>query len=162
MMTYDVIKNFDSFMTVPPKQTVIGDMSYIISKLKEWSKSRTMRTQKYPLMAILENYPEKESASFIDVTLQVALINDSRNNFNNDDRNARIMEQLQPVYESLLDSLRKNPAIFPGYSFEHEKVTRLDIGRNSLLSDDAASPDYIDAIELRNLQLKIHKKILKL
>ena len=160
--TYDILKNVHTYMEVKPKQIIIGDMAYLMETLQAFSRSRTNRVNKYPLVFFLENFEQEDDSAYINLTLQVAIITDSRNNISNDNRNGRIMNVLEPIYLSLLRSFNKNPAIFGQYAYFHTKVARLDIGRNGLFVDGSTSHDYIDAIELRNLQLKIHKKILTL
>lgn len=136
----------------------------IIQRLSEKDQSKTEKFKKYPLLALFHNIEETRDpriAIYADIRLNLVICNHTERKFDAPDRREKnFIPVLWPLYKIFLENIRKS-----GYfelDFEmvpHTKTDQYFWGRNGLYGMDGnIFNDYLDAVEIRNLQLSITTK----
>ena len=127
--------------------------------LKAWGNSQDNSTAKYPLLALFQDFDEKKGTdNWIDseVSLELIIATMTDPNYTAGKRMEQtFVPQLYPLYRQFLESIAKS-----GYFMEisaakikHTKTDRMFWGRNN----KAVFGDYVDAIHITNLELRIKK-----
>jgi hypothetical protein len=114
---------------------------------------------KYPLIALFHDFPEKIGIDYYaDVTLNVIILTDTKKDIFSDDRYARTFKPiLYPIYGWFIKCLALNPYIVqsdPG-NISCTKYDRLYWGTQP--AGEQGLSDYVDGIELMNLQLRFQQ-----
>lgn len=141
-----------------------GDVNEVVNRLSIMSKTPEAVVNKYPLFAMFTDIPEKRETSediqseVVIPTIVIATF--TKSNYHSTERMEKSIKLiLHPIYEAFLEQLRisnliKNYSLIP-----HTKVNRLSWGQSAIFTTNNAGSDFIDAIEIKDLSLKIIKKI---
>ena len=134
-----------------------GTFNYIANYLNEMDKVPASKAKQYPLIALFMPFTETNGESMLvksQVDLTLGFITSSNQNYTNPDRyNNSFRELLYPLYEIFLQKLidsKRFLEIDTGLN-EHEKTDLLFWGA----SNKNILNDKIDAIEVRNIELKL-------
>jgi hypothetical protein len=144
-----------------------GHTKEINNTLSSYSKTEEYRKQKYPAIFLIMDFAEKRNAKQgieVETTLQLLIVAES----NKDDRAADRYEKvfkpvLYPIYEQFIKTLQNDSLIWKPLSgfIPHEKIDRPLISGMKMETADGVKNlfnDFLDAIEIRNLQLTILKQ----
>ncbi len=137
-----------------------GHLKEIIATMKEWEGSPNYRYQKYPLIALMLDFPEQmgvKGGNLGDVTLQIVIAYATDPNYKAAERYERNFKPiLLPIYYELLEQINANGAftVQSAKTIQHTKYDRPYWGVGGL-SDTHGNVfnDYIDAIEIANMKL---------
>jgi hypothetical protein len=140
-----------------------GHLKEIIQTMQEDEKAPTFRPKKYPLVALMMDFPEEKGNAggyFGKVTVQMVIAHISDPRLKAKQRYAATFKPiLLPIYYELLEQIHSSLAIvtMSVKQIQHTKYDRPYWGSNGL-SDTAGNVfnDVIDAIEIQNLQLTIN------
>lgn len=140
-------------------QYIHGHPEEVIETLKTLSLSNTTSDKKYPLIALFQDFEEVRGNlnyySSINLNLIIAI--NTRKELKARERYEKNFNKyLLPIYFNFLKCLYNCGyfAIQNLNEIEHTKIDRLFWGRQPLMQNVTFS-DYIDAIEIKNLKLKV-------
>lgn len=173
----DVVKNVSTELTATLKaydsnikgvQYMNGHPLEIVNRLVK-REDNGMEYDKYPLIALFMDFPETIGNDFgsVEVNLHLAICRDTDPNLITDERyDVNFKPVLYPVYESFLKQLtlfkygKWKPFLdYDVSQIQHRKIDRPFWGRETFLKNEANfGTDYLDAIEIRDLKLKINLK----
>jgi hypothetical protein len=137
----------------------------IINTLRGMGKTPAYDPLKYPLIALFQDIDEKKGTgtqfeSEVSVNIIIAMLTDP-NRVASQRLSCNYIPVLYPLYVLLMESIAKS-GYFYCYSISdlpHTKTDRMYWGKKGLYgSDGNIFGDYIDAIEIQNLQLTIKKQ----
>ena len=136
-----------------------GPRKEIIENLVSMSKNNTTSLKKYPMIAIsgIPTISVGEWNTYGDLTCDIIIATLSDINTKAEQRNEqKYVSILRPLYTVFIDSIYKSN-LFDTFEpkLKHDLLDRFDIAKGKLQFDGLASPDFIDAIEIKNLKLKI-------
>ena len=142
-----------------------GTWDEIIETLQQRGASRTLRFQKYPLVALIHNFPEERGSNsgfYGDVNLLLVIAHHTKKEAKSAQRYQEVfVPVLLPIYHELLRQMAHSPGIVQTHEdqIQHTKIDRLDWGRTNLwtATEGKQLNDYVDAIEVRNLRLTLQK-----
>lgn len=159
------------------EQTVLGDtlittidyqyghVQELIETLGQMTKSQEETYKKYPLVWLVQDFQERRifgSGYYAEVDLNIIIAHQTVNTYKISNRMSNVFKPvLYPIYYALLEAFAKNKWIVqgPAYGFDHTKTDRSYWGSNPLDGNKGnVLTDYVDAIELQNLNLKINFK----
>lgn len=135
-----------------------GHRVEIGNRLKEKDLQAAYKYKKYPLVALRLDTAEKNDRGVIDYTLNIALIMQTDENWNAEERYANVFKPvLYPMYESFLKQL-KNVGLFMWDSGQdrpkHTKIDRPFWGIEGKEGNEGnIFDDPLDAIEIINLEI---------
>jgi hypothetical protein len=142
-----------------------GPWDEIIETLQQYDKSETLRYSKYPLIALVHDFPEERGnagGKYGEANLMIVIAHHTNQDYKSAERYTEsYLPVLYPLYGELITQLSRSPFLSnpDSTAIRHIKTDKLHWGRNTLYSGgaDAANvlSDHIDAIELRNLRLTI-------
>lgn len=143
-----------------------GNAQYVKDKLDELSKSQSGTELKYPMIVLFCPFNEKRNDPdyYSKANVNVLIACSSRKDWSNEERLTTSFKNiLRPIYKRLLDVLRDDSRLDFGYNenIKHEYSENYSYGRYGAYTDkgDEVS-EPIDAINIRNLELKINKPII--
>lgn len=134
----------------------------IIETLKQKDASQAFRFQKYPLVALFQDFPETNAGIGYEseATLHLIIAKGTRKEYKAKERyQHNFKPYLYPVYEALLEELdrEKRFQTYGSSKIPHQKWDRLYWGRNGLFGNQAnIFNDFLDVIEVKSLKLKIN------
>lgn len=142
-----------------------GHKLELIETLVQMSKSSTYDALKYPCVYLVQDFAETRNPRtgiYADVRLNVIIMHHTDSTHKVDDRYDKVFKPvLYPLYDAFMNALAKHGMImqYNKDSIPHTKIDRLYWGKQSAGGNDRLSlTDYLDAIELQNLQLSIYFK----
>lgn len=137
---------------------IYGHRVEIANRLKEKDLQAAYKYKKYPLVALRLDTPEKNDNGVIDFSLNIALIMQTDENWNAEERYIKVFKPvLYPMYESFLKQLKNVGKFKWDAGQDRPKHTKIDRpfwgvegkeGNEGNLFDDP-----LDAIEIINLEL---------
>jgi hypothetical protein len=137
----------------------------VVNRLTEMTKFGTTEGKKYPLVALFQDFDEQKGDEVDQYTvtkLHLIIANQTRNGYNATERYTKNFKPvLYPVYDELLYQImrHKDTIVQDERLIKHTKTDRLYWGKNGLFGNDGnIFNDYIDCIELTDLQLTIKNK----
>lgn len=136
-----------------------GHLLEIVNTFKEAVTNVTYRHEMFPAICLLHDFPEVyNEKDERDVTLNVLILTDTDKKFKAADRYTYSFDAiLSPLYEKFKAGLIRSTAIGGNYH-PHTKYDRLYWGREGLYNNTGnLFNDFIDAIEMENLKLRILK-----
>ena len=138
----------------------------IIETLKQLGDTQTYRFDRYPLIALFQDFPERVTDATglqSEVTLHLIIARATMPDYKAEKRyEYNFNPVLYPVYESLLLHIHRSKAFTTkGPNLvEHTKWDRLYWGRSGLYGNEGnIFNDWIDCIEIKDLKLKVNTKI---
>lgn len=141
-----------------------GHIAEIVETLRQKNKVEEERYTKYPLVALVQDFPEDVTGAAgiqAEPVLRLLIVNQSEPSYKASERLALNFKPiLYPIYDELLEQFRKS-VVFMGYDVPpHRKTDRLYWGREALIGTAAnIFEDWVDCIELTNLKLKVKSKL---
>jgi len=137
-----------------------GPVHEIVSTLKDMSLNAEQCAGKYPLIALLTDIEERRDnpGFYAEINANLIIATITEQSYVASQRYSQILiPLLMPIYSELLSQIiisryfmAEDTSLVP-----HTKVDRLNWGHSQLFSDDQGGVDFIDAIEIKNLNLKI-------
>lgn len=135
----------------------------VIETLTQKDSSNVHRFNKYPLVALFQDFSEKNSSNpsqGIEPVFHVAIINATRPDYKASERYTKNFKPiLYPIYDELLNQINKSTVFFTTgkSSISHIKTDRLYWGREGLWGKEGnIFNDWVDAIEIKDLKLKTY------
>jgi hypothetical protein len=159
----DIIEDVVGAMSTPPN-FVFGDPVEVITKLSQQSKTAATAAVKYPLVALFTDIEETNTGDtgyMYEVNIPTVIFacwTDSK--YMAEQRLARsIKATLQPLYVEFLQKIAADGrfAVTDWRQIPHTKINRLSWGRSAVFSANNVSNDFIDAIEIQNLSLRVYR-----
>lgn len=141
-----------------------GHPKEIIETLLQQSKSTSKKFSRFPLVALFQDFPESKGSAFdSEVTLHILICYGTSNTYKAAQRYDKTFRPvLYPVYDELLEQMRleKRFNIVNKSLIPHTKIDRLYWGRETESGNEANKfNDLLDCIELKDLKIKIDRKI---
>jgi len=134
----------------------------IINTLMEKEKSGTLKFKKYPLIALFQDFEEdkgEEQSINARVSLNIVIAVMTDPDYRSEDRYTNTFKPvLYPLYNKLLEKIAASGyfQVAPG-NIRHRKIDRVYWGRTGLYGNEGnIFNDYIDAIEIENMELSIY------
>lgn len=171
----DVVSRLNVAMVgkLPDLSPSTGEIQYmhghpleIIETLKQKDKGQSKRFEKYPLIALFQDFPERSTNASIGIETEAVLhfiiAKGTRKDYKASQRyEFNFKPFLYPIYEEFLNqiNLEKRFMTYGVDKMEREKWDRLYWGRGGLYGNEGnIFNDYLDCIEIKNLKLKILEK----
>lgn len=140
-----------------------GHKRELIETMMQWDKDPELRYQKYPLVYLVQDFKETrghDAGVYAQVGLNIIIAHQTTQSFKITDRYLNVFKPvLYPIYYSLLNEMAVFSGILEGTEemLEHDKWDRSYWGRAAIGGNDKISlNDFVDAIEINNLSLKIN------
>ena len=136
-----------------------GHPKEIDNVLQAWGKTPDNSREKYPLLALFQDFDEKKGTDNwveSEVSLELIIATWTDPNYTASKRMAAsFAPTLYPLYLAFLESVAKSGYFMEvsKHKIEHTKTDRMFWGR----SNNAVFGDYVDAIHIQNLQLRVKK-----
>ena len=159
----DVVSEVKASLELPVLTFMYGTITELISDLHSMSGTPESAREKYPLvwmpMDVTEKYTDNDFV--YEVTLRLIICSATDSNYTTAERYIQnFTPTLQPIYEELLAQLALNSDLYveSDTQIPHSKTDRVHWGKTALISSDGQGIDFVDAIEIENLTLKVKFK----
>ncbi len=139
-----------------------GSFDELIEDLSQKDGSQEERLKKYPLIYLVRDFEEvrgREAGIYCSVSLRVIIAHQTEQTYKIVDREEKVFKPvLYPIYYEFMRQLGLSPMVNQTEeSIRHIKIDRAYWGKNQQRGENkTALNDYVDAIEVRNLELKIN------
>jgi hypothetical protein len=135
----------------------------IVNLLSTKEKSGTLKFKKYPLIALFQDFEEQKGSNQSinsDVNLNIVIAVNTLREYTSEQRyTATFKTVLYPIYNLLITKLKASNYFAAG-TIPHTKIDRVFWGKTGLYGNDSnIFNDYIDAIEIQNLQLSVYNNV---
>jgi hypothetical protein len=128
-----------------------GHLQEIINTLIEKDKSNVAKYKKYPVIILVQDFPESITPESHDATITVIIATQTQSQIKASDRYAKTFKPvLIPLAEMFLEELGNSTNINQA-TFTFTKTDRLYWGTNNANTGG----DYIDAIEISDLKIRL-------
>ena len=165
LVNTDVIAQLQAYQ--PSIQAInyqYGHKMELLETLIQMDKNpNTQGAFKYPLIWLVTDFVESRGLQpgvYARTKLRIYIIHSSSNTYKATERKAKVFAPvLYPIYYSLISKLAKSPYILQASAdmIPHDKWDRYYAGRAKIGGNDANMlNDYVDAIEIENLDLRIN------
>ena len=138
---------------------MFGDWEYIAGQLTEWSQSQERSKLKFPIICLYSPYEEKRSLKTSSSSLEFIIMTDTRKEYLNEERaKFSFKKVLRTVNDAFIKSILASPDIVNEYNGDIEPYSYTEnfkYGRKGVEFDGKPFRDFIDAIEIKNLNIKI-------
>jgi hypothetical protein len=133
----------------------------IANMIMDKDKSGVYKYQKYPLIALYLDIPEKRNSKDeiknVECSLYLVIVMETKQNYVASERLTNVFKAvLYPLYDKFMTVLEENRKLFVipvEESFDHEKTDKFL--HNSDGTNQNTLNAFVDAIEIKNLKLKI-------
>ena len=138
-----------------------GHILEIIQELKKLSEDKASKAMRYPLVALLRDFPEtkgQEIGIYSEARFTLMIVTRTEPTYSSEKRKAiSFIPILYPIWEALEKQLLWSPQIHQsGIGLDYTQVDHYFWGREGIYgSDGNIFNDWIDCIEIRDLNLKI-------
>lgn len=139
-----------------------GHFRELIVTLAQWDTDPSFQQQKYPLIYLVQDFREqrgKLAGVYADVSLNIIICHQTLAEYKATDRMANVFKTvLYPIYYSFIRQLAKHNLTFAASPdlIPHDKWDRTYWGTSGMGGNDKTMlNDFVDAIDIQNLQLKI-------
>lgn len=130
----------------------------IVNILSQKTSHETLKFQKYPLIALFQDFDEPIEGDGRDVSLNIVICTETKPGFEASERyNETFKPILNPLFDLFIKHLRRSYYlnILPD-AISYTKTDRVYWGRQGLYgSEGNIFDDHIDAIEISNLNLSL-------
>lgn len=158
------LKEIDSKITGVHYQH--GHPLEIVTTLTQLGQGTTSKTDRFPLVALFQDFPEDKAQNglgyYADVTLHLIIAMGTDQNYKAAQRYEKNFKPfLYPIYFEFLNQLRlsKFYELIGGDEYPHQKIDRLFYGKEGLYGNTAnIANDRLDCIEIRDLKLRVKKQ----
>jgi hypothetical protein len=135
-----------------------GHRLEIVNKIKEYTQHDTLKFESFPRVCLFHDFEEKESFE-TQVTLDLVIVTDTDPAYSSAERYTYSFDPiLTPLYDLFIKQLSDSLYIqsTEGNYYKHTQIHRLFWGKSGLYGNEGnIFNDYIDAIEIANLELII-------
>lgn len=136
----------------------------LIETLSQLDKSGEEKFNKYPLIHLVQDVRVRRGEDvgiYGTAFLNIFFVHQTVQTYKITDRDTKVFKPvLWPIYYEFMNQLRKNNWIFGSESdtgeFKHDVIKRAFWGNRKLEGSKNILNDYVDAIEIQNLQLKFN------
>lgn len=136
----------------------------LIENLFQADKSGVQRFNKFPLTHLVQDMVINRGTDvgiYGTAVINIIFIHQTQSIYKIEDRDAKVFKPvLWPMYYSFFEQLKKNNWIFQSDAttgeFPHRVIKHAFWGDRQLQGSKNILNDYVDAIEVQNLQLKIN------
>jgi|ERR1035437_532047 hypothetical protein len=136
----------------------------LIETLAQADNSGTERYKKYPLTHLVQDVEidrGQDVGLFGSSNLNVIFVHQTVNLYKMDDRDQKVFKPvLWPMYYGFMEQLKKSKWIFGSWAqtgeFRHQIIKHGFWGDRKLEGSKNILNDYVDALEIRNLQIKLN------
>lgn len=142
-----------------------GHKKELFETLIQMGQARSTDALKYPCIYLVQDFSEERNPRtgiYTDTRLNVILMHHTEAQHKVGDRYQKVFKPvLYPLYYAFMEALAKHPLILQGAQddIRHMKTDRVYWGRQAAGGTDRlALSDYLDAIEISNLQLSFYFK----
>lgn len=140
---------------------LFGDWSYISNQLTVWGKSPNTSPLKFPIICLYSPFTEERDAEEARVSLEFIIMVNTEKIYSNEDRESISFDKvLRPIYRLFMDEIRGDRRFVSDYRgvVPHQYTENYRYGRVGVMGPDGKPfRDFIDAIEIKNLDLTIKK-----
>ena len=150
------------------RETLIETINYqkghkreLLETLLQMDKSETNRYKKYPMVYLAQDFREEFNPTpgiYADTRLSIIICHQTKADYKVGERYDKVFKTvLYPIFNALINQLFKHPQIHAQSpdTIKGVKWDRLYWGRQAVGGVDATKlNDFVDAIEIENLQLK--------
>lgn len=140
-----------------------GHKRELIDTLSQMDPDGTLRFRKYPLIYLVQDFRERrgqQAGVYAETSLNIIIAHQTDPTYKITDRMAQVFKPvLYPIYYSLIKQLATIPQTLQGNQdvIPHDKWDRSFWGTQAVGgTSDLKLNDYVDAIEIQNLDLKIN------
>lgn len=127
----------------------------IVNILKKRNDSGTFQYQKYPLICLFQDFEEESTDYGVNARLQMLIVNSTKPEYVADDR---YINNFEPILYPILEQFERALKVSKDVEFidnNYSKTDKLYLGKNGIYgSDGNIFNDFLDAIEINNLNLK--------
>lgn len=142
-----------------PVNFIWGDSAYIREYLLTMKKSGTTSPYRFPLIGLYSPFDELNRGGNVSATVNLILAVNTLAEYTNEQRMDLSFKQvLRPLYDDFINALKETRSFDVPYSgsFDHSYTENFSFGKRGALDVDGKEVDEkIDAIEIKNLDLKI-------
>jgi hypothetical protein len=137
-----------------------GHLLEVKNTFKEYTTIAAVKREQFPAVVLVQDFPEEINnlTGEREATCTIFLVTDSQQKYTAADRYTNTFKPiLYPLYDLFFDELRYNDNVADA-DMKHTKIDRVFWGRES--GEGSLSNifhDFIDAIEISNLKVKILK-----
>lgn len=143
-----------------------GHKAELIETLLQMDRSPEYQAKKYPLVYLVQDFTEqrgRQAGVYAETFLQVLICHRTQPDRKVDDRYSQVFKPvLYPIYYELLQQLAQHKLVVTGDAdaLRHDKTDRVYWGRQRAGGPNDANQltDFVDAIELNNLNIKFNFK----
>lgn len=136
----------------------------LIESLFQADGSGEERFNKYPLIHLVRDFYEERGQDvglYAGTSLSIIIIHQTVQTYKIEDREEKVFKPvLYPIYYEFMRQLYKSLWVFGSDfttgEFRHRKIDRAFWGTRNLQGSKNKLNDYVDAIEIQNLELKIN------
>jgi hypothetical protein len=138
-----------------------GSIEEINQNLLELTTNGLQSIDKYPIVALITDFEQDKNTGetnvYCEANLRMIIFNITDNKYKSFDRTTHnFIPTLYPIYEELINQIEISPYVYSGFNgVTHTQTDRYYWGRSQETKNLLG--DYIDAIELTNLKVKIKK-----
>jgi hypothetical protein len=140
-----------------------GHVLEVVNTLQTYSNNPDLRTAKYPLIALFTDIPvfKNKYGDFDGTLLHIVIANSTMPAYDSPRREGiNFIPILRPLYGYFIAELKKSSVfsiLNPMTDLKHEYYERFYWGKEGLYGNTGnIFNDYIDAIEIRNLDLRLN------
>lgn len=162
---FDIISDVVSATKTALGLTVLnylyGSEEQIVKDLIQMASARTQEAQKYPVVCLINDFTsqvgnDRDEYAQANVHLMIATAT-SKDYHQTERYSISFKLTLLPIYQEFLYQLGRSTALnVDDYNtIPHRTRDRLDIGEKQLITDGQGAIDFIDAIEILDLELRI-------
>lgn len=145
---------------------LFGSVNEVVTRLSQMSKKKESAELKYPLVALFTDIRERKgtqaNVQCVATLPSIIIATFTDKNYSSEERKEKSFKPtLEPIYNTFMQELHGHTAVM-SYSPElivHDYYERYNWGRFAIFTENNLGSDFIDAIELINIELTINKKI---
>ena len=152
--------------TITGVHYLVGHYTEIKARLEGLSKMTAGRYDKYPLIALFQDFVETRGNSggyYGEVTLQLMILYHTNKSDYTEDRYTKVFKPiLYLIYEELMRQIHKSTKTVTQSIdlIKHDKIDRPHWGNPAIYGPDGyILSDVLDGIEIRNLKLPINQNV---
>ena len=165
----DILQEVVNQVSIEYKSKVhfqFGHPLEIIENLKRLTTATATTDKKYPLIALLTDVEETRDGNQAtdydyEANCSILILTVTNKQYLANDRIEKSFKKiLHPIYDSFLNQIGLNQKIYNDYGVnpKHTKIDRLYWGREPIYNQkENLFSDFVDAVELKNFNLKIKK-----
>lgn len=147
---------------------IYGHPREIANRLSLKNKSGTLKYQKYPLVALLQDFQESHGDTLVtdySLSFTVIIVVSTNKNYTSEERYTNTFKPiLYPIYELLIKEIDLSEYLLTVDEglVEHTKTDRLFWGAEGIYSNDGLIfNDNLDAIEINFTNIQVSKDVFK-